>query len=267
VIRRATADDAEFVTSLLEHKDVEPFLSARRPRTREEVLARIDESQRDPQRTGLFVIEADGRPAGIMEFEAANERSRIAHLGGLAVHPDFRGRRLAGDAALEFQRHLLLDLGFHRLQLEVYGFNDRGIRHAEQAGFVREGVKRRAYRRHGGWADGVLYALLREDLGLPPRVDALYEYIARFNRQDWEAVGECFAEDGVLEVAGLRFEGRDAVVAGYSAQPPDDEVRLLEVADGDPVVATYAWSVEPAVAAGELRVRFAGGLIARLTVT
>ena len=30
--------------------------------------------------------------------------------------------------------------------------------------FVREGVRRRAYRRHGDWVDGVLYGLLREDL-------------------------------------------------------------------------------------------------------
>ncbi len=29
---------------------------------------------------------------------------------------------------------------------------------------VREGVKRKAYWRHGEWVDGVLYALIREDL-------------------------------------------------------------------------------------------------------
>jgi hypothetical protein len=29
---------------------------------------------------------------------------------------------------------------------------------------VREGVKRKAYRRDDGWVDGVLYGLVREDL-------------------------------------------------------------------------------------------------------
>jgi RimJ/RimL family protein N-acetyltransferase len=29
---------------------------------------------------------------------------------------------------------------------------------------VREGVKRKAYLRHGEWVDGVLFGLLREDL-------------------------------------------------------------------------------------------------------
>jgi RimJ/RimL family protein N-acetyltransferase len=99
-----------------------------------------------------------------MGFEVANKRSRIASLGRLAVHPRERGRGVADEAARQLQRHLLLELGYHRLELEIYGFNERAIRHAERAGFVREGVKRKAYWRHGEWQDGVLFALVREDL-------------------------------------------------------------------------------------------------------
>ena len=99
-----------------------------------------------------------------MRFERANLRSRIANLGGLAVHPDFRGRRVADEAARLFQRHLVDDLGFHRLQLEVYGFNERAMVHAERSGFTREGVRRRAYLRDGEWVDGVLFGLVAEDL-------------------------------------------------------------------------------------------------------
>ena len=110
------------------------------------------------------MIEADGRRAGLMGFEIANRRSRIANLGSLAVHPDFRGNRVADEAARLFQRHLIFDLGFHRLQLEIYGFNERAQRHAERAGFVHEGARRRAYWRHGEWVDSVLYGLVREDL-------------------------------------------------------------------------------------------------------
>jgi RimJ/RimL family protein N-acetyltransferase len=31
-------------------------------------------------------------------------------------------------------------------------------------GFVREGVKRKAYLRHGEWVDGIMFGLLKEDL-------------------------------------------------------------------------------------------------------
>ena len=167
-IRRATEGDVDFLLELVNHEDVEPFMSVRRARDRETLLAEIERSEREPLESGRFVIEAgDGgewKRAGAMGFDVANQRSKIANLGGLATHPDFRGRRIADEAARQLQRHLLYDLGFHRLQLECYGFNERAIRHAERSGFVREGVKRKAYLRHGEWVDGIMFGLLKEDL-------------------------------------------------------------------------------------------------------
>lgn len=161
-IRRATLEDVDFLVDLYTHEEVEPFLAAARAKDREAVLAEL---ARDPQEGGIFVIEVDGERAGTMSFEVANRRSRIAALGAVAVHPAFRGRRIADEAARLFQRHVIRDLGYHRLQLEVYGFNERAIAHAERAGFVREGVRRKAYWRHGEWVDGVLFGLVEEDLG------------------------------------------------------------------------------------------------------
>lgn len=163
-IRRAHIGDADFLVELVTHEDVEPFLAAGRAKGRDEILAEITRSESEPDAFGLFVIEADGERAGTMRFTRANERSRIADLGGLAVHPSFRGGKVADTAARLFQRHLFDDLGFHRVQLEIYGFNERAIRHAERAGFTREGVRRKAYWRNDEWVDGVLYGLVAEDL-------------------------------------------------------------------------------------------------------
>ncbi len=162
--RRAGAADVEFLVELVNDPDVEPFLSGRGARGREEVAAEVERSLAERETFGRFVIEVDGERAGSMGFERVNERSSIARVGGLAIVPAFRGRRAADKAARLFQRHLLLELGYHRLELEIYGFNERAQRHAERAGFVREGVKRRAYLRHGEWVDGVCYGITREDL-------------------------------------------------------------------------------------------------------
>ena len=164
-IRRAEPGDVDFLLELMTDEDVEPYLSVTRPRDREGLLAEIERSQAEPQEFGRFVIELDGEPAGLMGFQVANQRSKIANLGSLAVHPRFRGRHLADEAARLFQRHLF-DLGYHRLQLEIYGFNERAMRHAERAGWIKEGVRRKAYDRHGEWVDGVIYGLVREDLEL-----------------------------------------------------------------------------------------------------
>jgi RimJ/RimL family protein N-acetyltransferase len=164
-LRRAVPEDVEFFAELFSHDDVEPYLAAVGAKEPAAILEEIEASLSAPDESGRFVIEVeeDGgwRRAGVMAFDLANRRNRIANLRGLAVHPDFRGRHLADDAARVFQRYLIFDLGYHRLQLEIY---ERAIRHAERAGFVREGVKRKAYDRHGEWVDSVLFGLVREDL-------------------------------------------------------------------------------------------------------
>jgi RimJ/RimL family protein N-acetyltransferase len=163
-LRRAKAPDADFLLELLADGDVRRFLGPRTAATRAEVLEEIERSLAQPQGFGRFVIELDGERAGMLGFHVANERSRIARLERLAVHPRFRGRRLADEAARRFQRLLLDELGYHRLELEIYASNERACAHAERAGFVREGRKRQAYLKDGEWVDTVLYALLAEDL-------------------------------------------------------------------------------------------------------
>jgi RimJ/RimL family protein N-acetyltransferase len=162
--RRARPEDVDFLVELVNHEDVRPFLGVRTADARDALLEEIVRSEREPQAFGRFVIEVDGEAAGSLGFHVASEPNRIARLERLAVHPRFRGRRIADEAARLFQRHLLLELGFHRLEMEIYGFNERAQAHAERAGWVQEGVKRRAYLRDGEWADGVLYSLLAEDL-------------------------------------------------------------------------------------------------------
>ncbi len=163
-LRRAKPPDADFLLELLAEDDVRQFLGPHTAATRREVLAEIERSLAEPESFGRFVVEADGEPAGMLGFHVANERSRIARLERLAIHPSFRGRRLADTAARLFQRLLLGELGYHRLELEIYAFNERACAHAERSGFVREGRKRKAYLKDGEWVDSVLYAVVAEDL-------------------------------------------------------------------------------------------------------
>jgi RimJ/RimL family protein N-acetyltransferase len=164
MIRRAHEHDVDFLVELYADPEVRPFLAASADFSREAVAADVARSTAEPAAFGVFVIETDGDPAGAMQYERVNARSSIARLGALAVHPRFRGRRLADQAAQGFIRYLVFELGFHRLEMEIYGFNERSVAHAERVGWVREGVKRNAYRQGDGWVDGILYAVVREDL-------------------------------------------------------------------------------------------------------
>ena len=163
-LRRATADDVDWLVELYTSDDVEPFLGGRRARDRDAIAAEVERSQRSPAEFGRLVIDVDGERAGALGYSEVSAAHRIVQLEMLAVHADHRGRRLADEAARLLQRYLLSELGFHRLELACYGFNERAIAHAERSGFVREGVKRQAYLRHGEWQDAVLFSLLAEEL-------------------------------------------------------------------------------------------------------
>ena len=82
----------------------------------------------------MLVVELDGEPAGTVHVGARQPalpdrvRRRARH------RPRLRGRGVGVDAARALQRHLIRDIGFHRIQMEVYGFNERALRHAERAG-------------------------------------------------------------------------------------------------------------------------------------
>jgi len=274
-IRRAHGDDVDFLVELVNREEVQPFLGARAPRDREALSQEIERSASDPTAYGRFVIEVEGQRAGVMGFEVANRRSRIAHLERLAVHPDFRGQRVADEAAELLQRLLVGDLGYHRLELEIYGFNERAQRHAERAGFTREGARRSAYWRHGDWMDGVLYALIREDLEVPAGTALLHDYVMVHNEcvrtGDWEPLESWFTDDAELAFEGVPvgpFNGREEIAAAYRERPPDDEVVVFGVDEQDgQVVARYGWLREPAKQAGRMLVTPRSGKIQQLVVT
>jgi RimJ/RimL family protein N-acetyltransferase len=274
-LRRAEPDDVDFLLELVRHEDVQPFLGAISAADRESVAAEVDRSLAEPHDFGRFVIEVDGERAGTCGFEIANRRSAVAHLERLAVHPDFRGSRVSDDAARLLQRHLFHDLGYHRLQLEIYGFNERAQQHADRSGYVREGVKRKAYWRRGEWVDGVLYGLVADDVALSENVRLIHDHVIRFNEGvrtgDWAPMLERFADDAELAFEGVPvgpFRGREAIAAAYAEQPPDDQLVTLRVEEGESdVTAVYAWRKEPGTVAGRMVLTPRDGLVARLLVT
>ena len=163
-LRPATSADVAYLVDLLGSADVAPFLAAVRAFTEEAVAEEVARAEREPDAFGVLVFEVDGAAAGTATWERVNRRSRIASVGGLAIDPGLRGTGVGVEAARALQQHLLGDLGFHRIQMEVYGFNERALRHADRAGWIREGVRRKAYRRNDEWVDGVLFGLVAEDL-------------------------------------------------------------------------------------------------------
>jgi SnoaL-like domain len=106
-------------------------------------------------------------------------------------------------------------------------------------------------------------------------LELLSEHVARFNAGvrsgDFAPMLELFSVDAELEFRGVPagpFRGRDAIAATYNAQPPDDEVDVLDVEEDDAEIrAGYAWRRDDGRRAGDMFLTRDGDLITKLVVT
>ena len=105
--------------------------------------------------------------------------------------------------------------------------------------------------------------------------ELLQAHVERFNAGarsgEWGPMLEQFDEDAEMEFRGIPvgpYVGKEAIAVAYREQPPDDELRVLELRKReDGVDARYAWLAEPEIAAGEMLLTATGGRISRLVVT
>jgi RimJ/RimL family protein N-acetyltransferase len=84
---------------------------------------------------------------------------------GLIVAPEHRGRGFGTQAQKVLARYLFDHSTVNRIEASTEIANVAEQRALEKAGFTREGVLRGGWFRAGEWRDGVLYSLIRSDLG------------------------------------------------------------------------------------------------------
>jgi len=162
-LRAATATDLPYLSTLAADPSVEPFLSPGAG-TEERLAAILSQAESDGEFGGLFVIASDAcESLGGLALQLVSRHSRICELTRLMVSPQARRSGIAAEAVRLACRRALIEHGFHRVQAETYGDNLAGQRLFERVGFVREGIRRRAYWRRKQWLDGVLYGILAEE--------------------------------------------------------------------------------------------------------
>jgi aminoglycoside 6'-N-acetyltransferase len=129
----------------------------------DDLAAAVQDDIDEPGSTG-YVIELDGRVAGWIQWSAEEEPDyRHASLD-VYVDPAVHGRGVGTDAVRVVCRHLLRDLGHHRLTIDPAADNEPAIRCYATVGFRPVGVMRRYERGPDGrWHDGLLMDLLADE--------------------------------------------------------------------------------------------------------
>src|SRR4029079_14069038 len=90
----------------------------------------------------VFVIEYEGRPVGQVNYRDLQPKGQSAEVGIGIGEPALWGKGLGREALGLLVKHLVDDLGVHRVSLSVLAYNDRAIASYKAAGFEVEGVER-----------------------------------------------------------------------------------------------------------------------------
>lgn len=112
-----------------------------------------------------FIIRtlADDRPVGEIGLGDINWNFGDAFVGiGLGERSDW-GKGYGTDAMRVILRYAFMELNLHRVSLNVFEYNPRGIRSYEKCGFVIEGRACGLLQRDGRRWDVIYMGVLRED--------------------------------------------------------------------------------------------------------
>ena len=149
-----------------------------------------------PGRSGkLFVIEHEGRPIGFANYREWRPTSASCEVGIGIGERSLWSRRLGRDALKALVRHLVDDLGAHRVSLNVLAFNDRAIASYKACGFEVEGIERDGVLADdGSYLDDVLmaYVVGRDGPAFDPRPVTLSGRHVRLEPLRVEHAGELY---------------------------------------------------------------------------
>lgn len=120
---------------------------------------------RSHQRPGEieWSVEYAGECIGSARLRVDEGNHRAAFSIGIFA-PHRRGMGLGREITRLVTRWGFVDLGLHRVELEVLATNERAIRCYRACGFVHEGTRREAELYPDGWHDFLVMGLLRDDL-------------------------------------------------------------------------------------------------------
>lgn len=90
-------------------------------------------------------------------------KNRSAELGISIGNSSYWGRGYGTDATRVLLRYGFLELNLNRIELVVYGYNERAIKSYQKIGFRHEGTRRQALFREGRYYDTHLMAMLRQE--------------------------------------------------------------------------------------------------------
>lgn len=168
-VRQAVANDAASYNAFIRKIADEPnngvlFHAGEFTATVDDTRKRLSNAEPNVIRTVFVAVDEHNRVIGETSAGARDRLATRHSVGlGISVDAEYRGQGIGKALMQALINWATTHPSVHRIELEVFTDNFRAINLYVQLGFVVEGTKRNAYRKHGTFKDSYIMALLLED--------------------------------------------------------------------------------------------------------
>ncbi|KAI1862291.1 uncharacterized protein JN550_010298 [Neoarthrinium moseri] len=166
-IRPYARSDAEALSAAANHEDISRYMTNRfpHPYTLDSANFWINHSLEHKPHVNFAICLPDGTFAGGIGLVPGSDIEYRTWELGYWVAMDHWGKGLATSAVSAFCKWAFTAFSdLHRLDGRVVEGNEGSMKVLEKAGFVKEGVRRKAVYKHGMALDHVMFGLLRQDI-------------------------------------------------------------------------------------------------------
>lgn len=169
-LRAAEKEDITAFLRWINDSDVTENLMLVSPMSRFEEEHWYEAMMKQPTSEHVLVIEVrdtspnEGyRPIGTCQFHNIDWRNRSGEIGIMIGEKTFWDQGYGTETMRLLLEHGFNTLNLHRIWLQVYAKNKRGIHAYEKSGFQHEGKYRQAHYQHGQYYDVFLMSVIKDE--------------------------------------------------------------------------------------------------------
>ncbi|SFS65833.1 GNAT family N-acetyltransferase [Marininema halotolerans] len=163
-LRPISEDDSERYFLMMFNQETRRFTGSQRSFTKEQIQRYIADQSHDSSRLLLLIaLKEDHSVIGDIQLLDIDPLNRNCYLRISLDDPRHQGKGYGNEAMKLMLDYAFGILNLHRIELNVYAYNDRAIRLYEKLGFKKEGVQRDALFYDHTYHDSIIMSMLEDE--------------------------------------------------------------------------------------------------------
>jgi tRNA (guanine37-N1)-methyltransferase len=164
ILRAQHESDVEHWLQWFNDEEVTKYTTVIPPVTLEQELAFYDANLEDLSKLPITICDKRTKqPIGTAELKTDPFNEQSGTLGIVIGDKTYWGKGIATEVVRSLLHIGFGELGYERIELDVYEANIAAQKCYEKCGFRLIGDKRKAYKTESGFADGKIYEILKDD--------------------------------------------------------------------------------------------------------